>query len=142
MMGENVAITIVKLLDKTDNIITILAVTPTAFILCISSRATHTYSSASRIYLTILLGINFKHLLWLCLFLSPPQENRRIIVESPAGFRPPASLPSLPPLPRGATTASFTRSNMVHTSNRRSHLLIFPGRTIRTLQELSLTSKV
>lgn len=75
-MGENVAITIVKLLHKTDNIITILAVTPTAFILCISSRATHTYSSASRIYLTILLGINFKHLLWLCLFLSPPQENR------------------------------------------------------------------
>lgn len=34
MMGENVAITIVKFFDKTDDIITILAVTPTAFIPC------------------------------------------------------------------------------------------------------------
>lgn len=35
MMGENVAITIVTFHDKTTDIITILAVTPTAFILCI-----------------------------------------------------------------------------------------------------------
>lgn len=35
MMGENVAITIVTFHDKIDDIITILAVTPTAFILSI-----------------------------------------------------------------------------------------------------------
>lgn len=35
MMGENAAITIVTFRDKTDDIIIILAVTPTAFILCI-----------------------------------------------------------------------------------------------------------